>query len=153
MLITDIDEMKAMHESAVVDSGFVATCGRMHDLNKLPGFAALTDEGTLGTVFYLIENHACEIVSLESRKENLGVGSALVQRVIDHARTANCGRVWLVTTNENLRAIRFYQRRRFEMKALHRNAVEAARKLKPSIPFTSEDGIPIKHEIEFEMLL
>jgi|GEM_PF-5166799 len=47
----------------------------------------------------------------------------------------------------------FYQKRGFDLKEIHRNAVEAARKIKPSIPLFSEDGVPIKHEIEFEKLL
>jgi hypothetical protein len=37
--------------------------------------------------------------------------------------------------------------------AIHRNAIEISRKLKPSIPIIGKHGIPIKHEIEFEMNL
>ncbi|WP_334076653.1 GNAT family N-acetyltransferase [Paenibacillus sanfengchensis] len=153
MIFKDISEVKTIHTSDLFDGAIVATNGRLHDLYALPGFVAMSDEGTLGTISYLIENEDCEIVSLESKKENHGIGSALLQLVIDHAKKANCKRVWLVTTNENIRAIRFYQKRGFDMKAIHRHAVEAARKLKPSIPLTSEDGIPIRHEIEFEILL
>lgn len=41
-----------------------------------------------------------------------------------------------------------------ELKAVHIGAVDEARSLlKPEIPATGEDGIPIRHEFEFELLL
>ena len=59
----------------------------------------------------------------------------------------------LITTNDNLSALRFYQKRSFDMVRLYLNAVEEARKIKPEIPLTGNDGIPIRHEIELEMKL
>jgi hypothetical protein len=64
-----------------------------------------------------------------------------------------CTRLWLITTNDNLHALRFYQKRGFMLVAVHRNAVEQSRKLKPEIPLYGKDGIPIRDEIELEMLL
>jgi hypothetical protein len=55
-----------------------------------------------------------------------------------------------VTTNDNAPAIRFYQRRGWDLVALHRDAVNESRRLKPEIPATGVDGIPIRHELEFE---
>ena len=57
------------------------------------------------------------------------------------------------TTNDNLKAMGFYQRRGFDMARLYRNAVDAARSIKPEIPTVGEDGIPLRHEIEFEKIL
>jgi ribosomal protein S18 acetylase RimI-like enzyme len=55
--------------------------------------------------------------------------------------------------NDNLHALRFYQKRGFVLVALHRNALEASRKLKPEIPLVGIDGIPIRDEIELELVL
>ncbi|MNV93512.1 hypothetical protein D3C71_1882140 [compost metagenome] len=61
--------------------------------------------------------------------------------------------MWLITSNDNTRAIRFYQKRGLDLKAVHRDAITEARKLKPSIPLIGMDGIPIRHELEFELTL
>jgi len=58
-----------------------------------------------------------------------------------------------MTTNDNTAALRFYQKWGFLLVAVHRNAVEQARKLKPEIPLTGIDGIPLRDEIELEVLL
>jgi hypothetical protein len=60
---------------------------------------------------------------------------------------------WLITSNDNIRALRFYQRRGWDMVALYRNAVDESRKLKPEIPQRGDHDIPVRHEIEFELLL
>ena len=62
-------------------------------------------------------------------------------------------RVWLITTNDNLDAIRFYQRRGFMISAIYKNALEFSRKLKPSIPTIGRYGIYMRDEIEFEKQL
>jgi DNA-3-methyladenine glycosylase I len=69
------------------------------------------------------------------------------------ARQSGCRRLWLVTTNDNLNALRFYQKRGFALVAVHRNALEISRKLKPEIPLIGADGIPLRDEIELEITL
>ena len=64
-----------------------------------------------------------------------------------------CSRITLITTNDNLAALKFYQKRGFDMVRLYRNAVEQARKIKPMIPLLGYDDIPVRHEIELEMIL
>jgi DNA-3-methyladenine glycosylase I len=61
-------------------------------------------------------------------------------------------RIWLITTNDNIDALRFYQKRGYEMKTVHRYAMEVSRKTKPQIPFEGKYGIPIRDEIEMEKL-
>ena len=92
-----------------------------------------------------------EILSLDSLKENRGIGSRLLGEAVEEARRAGCARVMLITTNDNLRALRFYQKRGFDMVRIYRNAVDESRKIKPEIPLIGDHGIPIKHEIEMEM--
>ncbi len=106
----------------------------------------------MGLITYCLEDKNCEIVSLNSLKPSVGIGTALVEAVKDVAGKSGCKRVWLITTNDNLNALRFYQKRGFSLATIHRNAVEKSRKLKP-IPLTGFDGIPIRDEIELELII
>ncbi|MFH1523413.1 MAG: GNAT family N-acetyltransferase [Chloroflexota bacterium] len=119
----------------------------------LPGFAAESEGQAVGLLTYHIEGKACEIVTLDSWCEGMGVGSALIETMKQAAHQEGCQRLWLVTTNDNTHALRFYQKRGFSLCALRVNALAESRKLKSEIPFTSEDGIPIRDELELEMRL
>ncbi|WP_221891160.1 GNAT family N-acetyltransferase [Microbispora sp. KK1-11] len=125
--------------------------GVAHDTTALPGFVALLDGERAGVATYRIDGGECELVTLDSVREGAGVGTALVDAVAGAARAAGAVRLWLVTTNDNLRALRFYQRYGFDLVAVHRDAVARSRELKPSIPETGLDGIPLRHEIELEL--
>jgi len=118
---------------------------------RLPGFAAQDGEETIGLLTYTIEAADCEIVTINAWRAYAGVGTALIEAVKQAAIRAGCKRLWLITTNDNLHALRFYQRHGFVISAIHINAVEKSRLLKPEIPLTGEDGIPIRDEIELEM--
>ena len=120
---------------------------------ELPGYLATLTGEKIGLVTYHLEGEDCEIVTLDSLRPNMGVGSALILAVKQEAGRRGCRRLWLVTTNDNLHALRFYQRRGFALAALRRGAVEASRRIKPEIPLVGEDGIPIRDEIELEMRL
>jgi ribosomal protein S18 acetylase RimI-like enzyme len=131
----------------------IVSKGNLHDTRTHKGFAAVNNGEVVGYVLYNLADKECEITVLESLHEGWGVGSALVNTVIHEAKEAECSRVWLITTNDNTHAIRFYQRFGFSLLAVHINAMEEARKLKPQIPLTGENGIPIAHEFEFELSL
>jgi ribosomal protein S18 acetylase RimI-like enzyme len=117
---------------------------------ELPGFAAESEGKVIGLLTFHIEGAACEIVTLDSWRKGAGIGSALIEAVKQVARQAGCHRLWLVTTNDNTQALRFYQKRGFVISAIHINALEKARRLKPEIPLIGEDGIPIRDEIELD---
>ncbi|WP_188316318.1 GNAT family N-acetyltransferase [Solihabitans fulvus] len=93
---------------------------------------------------------AWEIVSLDATTPGVGVGTALISALRSQARQSGVQRLWLVTTNDNTDALRFYQRRGFDLAALHRDAVTVARRLKPAIPQLS-NGIPLRHELVLDM--
>ena len=131
----------------------VVSRGRRHHADKLPGFIAEQDNRPAGLVTYNIDGKNCEIVTMNSLVENIGIGSALVDSVRRAARRVECARLWLITTNDNTAAMRFYQKRGFILAAIYRNSVEQLRRLKPGIPNTGNDGIPIRDEIEFEFSL
>lgn len=125
----------------------------IYDCSTLEGFAVLKEEKVIGLITYVIQNGECEIISLDSVEEGKGIGSALVQEVERLALKEKCKVLKLVTTNDNLLALRFYQKRGFLLSQIFNNAVEKARKLKPEIPYIGNDGIPIRDEIELKKLL
>ena len=110
-------------------------------------------EDWAGVVTYLIKGDQCEIISLNSMNEGRGIGSALIRAVMKEAQGRSCRRLFLSTTNDNLHALGFYQKRGFELAALRRGAVNESRKVKPGIPSFGADGIPLRDEIELEMSL
>lgn len=57
----------------------------------------------------------------------------------------------MITTNDNMKALRFYQKQGFVLKALYPNALEESRELKPEIPKIGIDNIPLRDEIELEI--
>ena len=131
----------------------VVSRGQIHDASKSPGFVAVYDGKDIGLVTYHVDGTECELVTLDSLKENIGIGTALVDAVKREAIKADCTRLWLVTTNDNLHALGFYQKRGFHLVAVHRNAIAESRKIKSSIPDIGIDGIPIRDEIELEIRL
>ena len=127
--------------------------GKIIDGTKLDGFVALKDNEIIGLITYMIENNECEICSLNSFVENKGIGTALINKVKEYSKENNCIRLKLITTNDNIRGIEFYQRRGFTFANIYINAIENSRKLKPEIPMYADNGLPIRDEIEFEMIL
>jgi ribosomal protein S18 acetylase RimI-like enzyme/uncharacterized pyridoxamine 5'-phosphate oxidase family protein len=125
---------------------------KLYSADALEGFIAIYDSERVGLITYTIEEHSCEIVTLDSIKPDIGIGTALIEAVQDAAQQQECKRLWLITTNDNLHALGFYQKRGFVLVALYRHAVETARRVKPQIPLAGHEGIPIRDEIELEMM-
>jgi GNAT superfamily N-acetyltransferase len=121
--------------------------------HELAGFAAWHGDKFVGLVTLQVAGNACEIVTLDSLLSGAGIGTALVEAAKTFARQANCTRLWLITTNDNLNALRFYQKRGFALVAVHRNALVKSRQVKPQIPLVGNHGIPLRDEIELEMIL
>ncbi len=119
----------------------------IHDCVNLDGFACLEDNKILGLITFVYGNQECEIISLDSLREGVGIGSFLLRRVEEEAVINGCLSLSVITTNDNLNALGFYQRRGFQLIDLKCNAVETARIHKPSIPYIAENGIPIRDEI------
>ncbi len=122
----------------------------VYDIRKLPSFVAHDDGKRMGFISYAKEGKECEIVALYSAVERQGIATQLMDLVRKQAQKDGCTRVWLMTTNDNTQALRFYQKRGFIIVALRPNAIEAQRKIKP-IPLVGNDGIPIRDEIELEL--
>jgi ribosomal protein S18 acetylase RimI-like enzyme len=132
---------------------FVVAHGVIYHPDTLDGFVALDNHEWAGEITYAVSGMECEIVSLDSLREGQGTGTRLMDAVVQEARNRNCRRVFLITTNDNLHALGFYQRRGFELAKIHRHALDETRKLKPSVPLIGMDNIPLRDEIELEMVL
>jgi len=136
------------------NADFVVAHNTIYFPHKLPGVIAETADGRrVGLATYIVKGGDCELVTIDSLIEREGVGTRLLDAVVDRARALGCKRVWLITTNDNLDALAFYQKRGFVLKNLFRNAVARAREQKPSIPLVASNGIRIRDEIELEMIL
>ena len=158
----EIRNLEGLHREPAINYVFeewgepIVTRGNIIHVQNLSGFMALENNALVGAILYDIRDNECEIAVLFSFAESKGVGTALINSVIDFAKSEKCSRVWLITMNDNTHAIRFYQKRGFELKAVHINAFDVTRKLKkeplPEIVL-GIDNIPIKHEFEFEIKL
>lgn len=131
----------------------IITRERAHHAEHLPGFIAEWEERQAGLITYHIEDQECEIVSLDSLVEGYGIATTLINAVKQEARKQGCYRLWLITTNDNTPALRYYQKRGFRLARLYPNAVTESRRLKPSIPQLGIDGIPIRDELELEIIV
>jgi GNAT superfamily N-acetyltransferase len=120
---------------------------------ELPGFVAESNGEAIGLLTHNISDKGCEIVTIDSWCEGMGVGTQLIEAARQVAGREKCGRLWLVTTNDNIHAIGFYQKRGFVIRAIRLNVFDKYRLLKPEIPLHGESGIPIRDEIEFESKL
>ena len=127
--------------------------GKLFYPADLPGFVAVQSDKLVGLIGYDIDGGDCEIAILNSVIERIGIGAGLIDAVKDVAISAGCRRLWLITTNDNLNALRFYQKRGMRLAAVYPNALDESRKLKPEIPAIGMDGIPLRDEIELEMAL
>ena len=134
--------------------GVVARRGELVAIDGLPGFTAWIGGDRAGLLTYAVRGDECEVVTLESLPPGRGAGRALMDAARDAAVEAGCRRLWLVTTNDNVRALAFYQRWGMDLCAFRHDAVrESRRTLKPSIAERGENGIEIAHELELELLL
>jgi DNA-3-methyladenine glycosylase I len=132
---------------------FVVAHGVVYYPDALDGFVAFDGEEWVGLITYLFSAQDCEIVSIDSTREGQGIGTKLMDAAVEEARKRNCKRVFLVTTNDNLNALGFYQKRGFEMVKISRGAVNESRKIKPGIPRIGMYNIPLRDEIELEIPL
>jgi ribosomal protein S18 acetylase RimI-like enzyme len=143
----------AQHLRLAWGSTTIVSRGRVRDASALPAIVCTQGEELVGLATYAIEADECELVTIEAFRRGCGVGSALLEEVVALAREHTCTRVVLVTTNDNASAQRFYEHRGFRLLAVHRGAVDEARKLKPEIPLVGEHSVEIHDELEYELRL
>jgi ribosomal protein S18 acetylase RimI-like enzyme len=114
----------------------------------LPGFIAERSGRIAGLVTYEVRDGVLEIVTINALDMYQGIGTLLIDAVRAEAKRQGCHHVTLTTTNDNIGALRFYQRRGFHLSALRPGAVDRSRQQKPEIPRTGDFGIPLRDEID-----
>jgi ribosomal protein S18 acetylase RimI-like enzyme len=129
------------------------TRGNVYRPEQLEGFVIEDNDEWIGLITFTIKDNELEVTSLDSLREGQGIGTTLINKVIEEARTKKCRRIFLITTNDNLNALGFYQRRGFELVKLYRGAINVSRKIKPGIPLIGYNNIPLRDELELEMIL
>lgn len=134
-------------------SDSVISKGKKHQIQDLDAFIAWVDDIRVGGAAYRLGINDCELVSINSTVQGIGVGSNLISTVEQKVKHSGRNRIWLITTNDNVDALRFYQRRGYRITAVHPNGVDKARMLKPTIPQVGYYDIPIHDEIELEKIL
>ena len=127
--------------------------GRVLAADQLPALVAEQGGRNVGLATYLVGDDEVELVTLDALVPGRGTGSALLEAVIAAGTRARCRRLCLTTSNDNLDAIRFYQRRGLRLAAVHRSAIDRAREAKPQIPEVGCFGIAIHDEVELDMAL
>jgi ribosomal protein S18 acetylase RimI-like enzyme len=131
----------------------VVSRGRLHEPLHYSMLAAIRDGRLVGALSYEVRNGEMEAVTVDAFEPGRGIGSALLEAAAAEARRQGCRRLWLITTNDNTNALRFYQRQGMRLVALHKNAIADSRRLKPEIPEVGGGGIPIRDELELELVL
>jgi ribosomal protein S18 acetylase RimI-like enzyme len=135
-------------------SELVAVHGSVLRPAELPGFIAERSRRVVGLLTYQVQGDVLEIVTLNAIERRVGIGTMLIEAAAGAARRFHCREVRLTTTNDNVDALRFYQRRGFRLARLRTGAVDQSRDtLKPEIPAIGDHRIPLRDEIELEMSL
>lgn len=130
----------------------VARLGRLVDVMPLDGFIAHHDGERRGLLTFNVAGDELEVVTIHTDVPGKGIGRGLMDAARRLALAQGLGRIWLTTTNDNVRAIEFYQRLGMDLVRLHHDGVARSRRLKPAIPLIGDNGIPIRHELEFELV-
>jgi ribosomal protein S18 acetylase RimI-like enzyme len=131
-------------------SSRIVSRGVLHEGHSLPGLVAIEYGDPIAFLLYDLRSEQCEIVALVAVRERRGAATALLAAAARLAQRAGCRRLWLTTTNDNVAAIHFYERRGWRMVATHRGAMIEARKLKPELAEIGIGGVAIVDELEFE---
>jgi N-acetylglutamate synthase-like GNAT family acetyltransferase len=132
-------------------SDIIVSSGNKYKVEDLEGILTYENRKIIGLGLYYIKNRECEIVLLEALIQKQGIGTKIIEKIKEIAKLNKCKQIWLITSNDNIDAIKFYQRRGFCISNFYKNAMEESRKLKPEIPLIGEYEIPIRDEIEFEI--
>ena len=129
-------------------SEIVAVHGSRLRPAELGGFIAEQSRRVVGLLTYQLAGSVLEIVTLNAIDRRAGIGTMLIEAAVAKARRFGCREIRLTTTNDNVDALRFYQRRGFRLAELRPGAVDEARERKPEIPRVGDYGIPLHDEID-----
>ena len=128
-------------------------CGRFVAPEDVEGIGAFTGERLHGMATWMSTSRIMHIIAVNAFTEVRGVGLSLVEAMIRHGRESGIGLLRATISNDNVTALRFYQKRGFRVTGLNRGIFDIMRHAKPSIPVMGLDGIPMHDEFELELEL
>ncbi|RAL21905.1 GNAT family N-acetyltransferase [Thermoflavimicrobium daqui] len=131
----------------------MVTCGVSHSLTDLEAFIAWEKNERVGAVTYRKDEDEAELMSINAIVKGKGIGSKLLQVLEEKLGKQGYRKLWLITTNDNLDALRFYQCRGYRFVSIYPGAVDEARKVKQTIPLIGEYGIPLHDELKLEKVI
>ena len=147
------DDWKLRTLQAGWRSTSVARLAELVDAAELPGFVAELEGERVGLATFAPRPDGIEVVTLQALTEGRGVGRSLMDRVHALAIEEDAPRVWLITTNDNIRAFAFYQRWGMDLVRVVHDGVSLSRRVKRSIPEIGSNGIALRHEMILELRL
>jgi GNAT superfamily N-acetyltransferase len=124
--------------------------GRFVQPEDVEGIGAFTGDRLHGIATWLVSGRMMHIVAVNSFSELRGIGVALVDAMIEQGKVSGMATLRASISNDNVVALRFYQKRGFRLTALHRGIYDAMRQVRPSIPLAGLDNIPIRDELELD---
>jgi ribosomal protein S18 acetylase RimI-like enzyme len=133
-----------------------ARLGRLVDTLEGEGLVTIGQDGRIvGLLTWVIggpdsatDEAEIRAVVLDPQLRGQGLGGELLAAAERALVDARAHAAWLVTTNDNVRALAFYQRHGWELRQLLPGAVDSARRtLKAQIPEIAENGIPMRDEL------
>ena len=127
--------------------------GKIVDLKNIDGFYIEDKNNIIAVITYRIVGFSLEIISLDSVYENKRIGSLLINKIKAFANECNLKNIIVITRNDNLRALGFYQKKGFILNKVFFDSIKQACKLKPEIPIKNKNGILIRDEIELKLSL
>jgi GNAT superfamily N-acetyltransferase len=149
---TDADRpaVRALFEADFGRTKIVAF-GEVMDIDQMPALAAFVTEELSGALTYRLHLDALHIVALATDPmwQRSGVGGHLVAEAELLARRLNLLRTVVATTNDNLPALYFYQRRGYRLTDLVPGSIVIHTGQEPA----GFAGIPVRDEVRLEKRL
>ena len=111
------------------------------------------DIGRTGVVTWWIDGERAEITSVHAEPPGGGTGTRVMDAAEEELRRCGVKVVVLATTNDNTRALNFYIKRGYRLVRLHLDAMDRVREVKPGVPLTGREGVPLQDMWELEKAL
>jgi GNAT superfamily N-acetyltransferase len=127
----------------------VVSLDRQYEPADVEGLVYRDDGGApQGLVTWRLDGDRAEIVTLDAFEQGRHIGGRLLNGAEEELRRRGVTRLTIMTTNDNLRAISFYVRHGYRIVAVHLDAMDRVRQIKPSVPERGLDGLPLRDVIE-----
>ncbi len=111
------------------------------------------ESGRSGVVTWWTDGAQAEIVSVHAEPQGGGTGTRIMDAAEHELRRRGVKTVVLATTNDNVCALSFYIRRGYRLVRLHLDAMDHVRAVKPGVPSTGREGVPLQDMWGLEKIL